>query len=138
MTHPKHINWYWIILRIMPLDGKLHGTVYSCRIDAGNNTICALIKHRQNLLVDIVVNKNNPMLCALYELHDQFKSIKNLSVKEHAFIRQLRRFNYHIKLLVMFVQMILHRRQPFILFFQTNIYLPLHGYHLLMKCITSE
>ena len=77
------------------------------------------------------------MLSTLYKLHHQFESIENLSVKEHAFIRQLRRFNYHVKLLVMFVQMILHHRQSFILFFQAYVYLPLHGYHLLMECISS-
>ena len=58
--------------------------------------------------------------------------------KEHALIWQLRGFDYHVKLLIMLMQMILHRRQSFILLFQTYIYLPLHSYHLLMECITSE
>ena len=87
MTHPEHINWYWIILRIVPLDGKLHSTIYSCRIDASSNTICALIKHRQNFFVDIVVDKNYPVFSTLYKLHHQFECIENLAIKEHSLIR---------------------------------------------------
>jgi len=78
------------------------------------------------------------MLCTLYELHHQFESIEDLTVKEYSFIRQFWCLNNHVKFLVMFLKMGLYSRKAFILFLHTYIYLALHSDHLLVKGISSE
>lgn len=73
------------VLVVMPFDIKLQLTVNTPCIYGSRNARLPLVEECQNGFVNIVVNKDNPILRSLDEVADEHIGIEYLSVKQDAF-----------------------------------------------------
>ncbi len=107
------------ILAIVPVDALTECAAYLAGIYKCRHTCVSVVELNQYGFINIVVNKNNPIIRALDKTADKFMRIKYLSVEEYAFFWREGCADEEINLVSQIIK-------PFIMFQQTSVNAALH------------
>ena len=81
----KNLNINGFVLRVVKINVVLQGWSYLTGINCGFYPRRTLVKKFQNRIIYIIVNENDPFLCAANQVADKDMGIKHLTFKKDAF-----------------------------------------------------
>lgn len=100
MRHREGMHRDGSVLAVVPLNVKLQLMADLLRVYSGCHVIVAFVEQRQDALVNIVVNEDNPTLRTFHQTTDQLVGIVYLSFEEDALHRWQRRAHKEVNFLL--------------------------------------